>query len=86
MPLLPTTSASFRNDRALRGARSRARELGILGEFWERVSAGDLNAAMGLLALAEERAHRRRVRRSGALLAWGLASGLFALGLRIWSA
>jgi hypothetical protein len=64
MSPLPPPSSSFRNDQALRGSRARARELGILSEFWELVSAGELNRAMGRLALEEARAQRRRARRS----------------------
>ena len=80
---LPPAGSAFRDDRVLRSARYRARELGILTEFWERVCAGDLNAAMGRLALEEERAHRRRSRLTSTLLAWALVSALMALGLRL---
>ncbi len=86
MPLLPPASSSFRSDHALRGSRARARELGILEEFWALVSTGDLNRAMGRLALEELRAQRRQARKTSAWLACGIASALLGLTVRIWSA
>ena len=59
-------AASPRDPQALRGARRRAKELGILEEFWEFVSEGNRAAAMDRLALQEvleeERARHRRTR------------------------
>jgi hypothetical protein len=86
MSLLPPPSSSFRNDQALRGSRARARELGILTEFWALVSAGELNRAMGRLALEETRAQRRQARRTSAWLACGVASAILGLTVRMWSA
>jgi hypothetical protein len=86
MPPLPPPSSSFRSDHALRGARTRARELGILGEFWGLVSAGDLNHAMGRLALEETREERRQARRTSAWLACGVVSAVLGLTVRIWNA
>ena len=86
MPLLPPASSSFRNDHALRGSRARARELGILNEFWALLSAGDLNRAMGRLALEETRAQRRQARRTSAWLTCGAVSAVLGLTARIWSA
>jgi ferric-dicitrate binding protein FerR (iron transport regulator) len=65
---------------ALRGARRRARELGILEEFWEFVSAGDVVTAMDRLALEEllkkERAKRRRAGVRSTLLIAALCAAL----------
>ncbi|MEN8184298.1 MAG: hypothetical protein ABFS46_17365 [Myxococcota bacterium] len=55
-------SESCRDPKAIKGARRRARELGILDEFWGLVSSGNVSAAMGRLALEEQRVHRQRDR------------------------
>ena len=67
MPIFPhagSRAARLQDPAALRGARRRARELGVLDEFWEFVSDGDIPTAMDWLALQEllekERARRRR--------------------------
>jgi hypothetical protein len=86
MSPLPPPSSSFRNDQALRGSRARARELGILSEFWELVSAGELNRAMGRLALEEARAQRRRARRTAAWLTCGVVTAVLGLAVRMWNA
>lgn len=86
MSIPPPASSSFRDDDALRGSRARARALGILEEFWALVSEGDLNRAMGRLALEETRAERRRARRTSAWLAWSVVCAVLALSLRCWSA
>jgi hypothetical protein len=65
---------------ALRGARRRARELGILEEFWDFVSAGDVVTAMDRLALEEllkkERARRRLAGVRSALVVLALCVAL----------
>jgi len=86
MPRLPPPSSSFRNDLALRGSRARARELGILTEFWALVSEGDLNRAMGRLALEETRAQRRKARRTSAWLVCSVVSTVLGWTLRLWTA
>jgi ferric-dicitrate binding protein FerR (iron transport regulator) len=74
MPIFPrsSTAAPPHDPCSLRGARRRARELGILDEFWEFVSNGDVPSAMDMLALREllekERARRRRARVLAALV------------------
>lgn len=67
---LPTPSGWLRRSRlpidwrTLRGARLRAKELGVLQEFWELVSAGNFDGARERLAVAEQRdAERTRERR-----------------------
>jgi hypothetical protein len=57
-----------------------------LSEFWELVSAGDLNRAMGRLALEERRVERRRRRTTSVLLACGATIALVALATRVWLA
>ena len=84
-PLCLRPASSFRDVQALRGCRTRARELGILDEFWQLVREGDINAAMGRLALEEERRQRRQARRTTAFLACSLTFGLLWLSARIWS-
>jgi ferric-dicitrate binding protein FerR (iron transport regulator) len=86
VPFLASPSSSFRSDRDLRGCRARARELGILREFWELVSAGELNRAMGRLALEERRSERRRRASTSALLACCITIALVALAARVWLA
>jgi hypothetical protein len=67
MPIFPhagSRAARPHDPAALRGARRRARELGVLDEFREFVSDEDIPTAMDWLALQEllekERARRRR--------------------------
>jgi hypothetical protein len=85
MPLLPPPSSSFRKDHALRDSRRRARELGILGEFWGLVSAGDLNRAMGRLALEEARARRRQARRTSVWLVCSVTSVVLGWAAQVWT-
>ena len=86
MSFVSSPSSSFRNDGDLRGCRARARELGILAEFWDLVAAGDLNRAMGRLALEETRVRRRRRRRTAALWTCAIAIVLLGLAARAWIA
>lgn len=53
---------------ALRGSRRRAKELGILEEFWELVSAGKFAGARDRLALEEQRQEERARRRRAIVL------------------
>jgi hypothetical protein len=67
----------------LTGARRRAKELGILDEFWEFVSAGDVPGAMDLLALRECLEEERLGRRRAEVL-WFFAILAISLALGWW--
>jgi hypothetical protein len=69
-----TNGSSISNSRhpvdrlALRGSRRRAKELGILEEFWELVSAGKFATARDRLALEERRQEERARWRQASIL------------------